>query len=225
VIWARRIVVGVLALAVALAYWWIPRVLRPMAFFGVRRVEITGAHYLAPDAVVQTMELRPGASVFDDLGVIEGRLMKSGALSEAHVRRRLPATLAVSIVEKEPVALAAGPTGLTPLSRDAHALPYDLTRAGVDAPIVAAASGPLLEALGRIQVTDLGLFADVVSAREHGGEVVLDLTQGRVRLGLPVDPEIVRSVSAVRRDLTASGRQWRELDGRYRGWVVVRRAA
>ena len=48
---------------------------------------------------------------------------------------------------------------------------------------------------------------------------------GRVRLGLPVDPEVVRSVSAVRRDLAASGRQWRELDGRYRGWIVVRRAA
>lgn len=224
-IWARRIGFGVLVLLTVLAYWWVPRALRPLAFFGVRRVEVLGAHYLAPDAVVQAMELVPGASVFDDLGVIEARLMKTGALLEARVHRRLPSTLAVSIVEKEPVALAAGPRGLTPLSRDARALPYDVTSAGVDAPIVAAASASLLEALGRIQVTDLGLFADVVSAREHGGEVVLDLTQGRVRLGLPVDPEVVRSVSAVRRDLAVSGRQWRELDGRYRGWIVVRRAA
>ncbi len=224
-IWARRIVLGAFVLAAVLAYWWVPRALRPMAFFGVRRVDVMGAHYLTPDAVVQAMELRPGASVFDDLGVVEDRLMRTGSLLEARVRRRLPATLAVSIVEKEPVALAAGPLGLTPLSRDARALPYDVTRAGVDAPIVAEATAPLLEALGRIQVTDLGLFADVVSARVHGGEVVLDLTQGRVRLELPVDPEVVRSVSAVRRDLAASGRAWRELDGRYRGWIVVRRAA
>jgi hypothetical protein len=225
VIWARRVVVGLLVLAAVLSWWWVPMALRPMAFFGVRHVEVVGAHYLAPDVVVRTMDLRPGASVFDPLGPIEERLLRTGALTEARVRRHLPATLAVMIVEKEPVALAQGAQGLTPLSRDDRALPYDVTRAAVDAPIVADASAPLLEALGRIQVTDLGLFADVVSARSHGGEVVLDLTQGRVRLELPVDPQVVRSLSAVRRDLAASGRTWRELDGRYRGWIVVRRAA
>ena len=42
----------------------------------------------------------------------------------------------VAVLKARRVALAAGPQGLTPLSRDAHALPYDVTRAGVDAPIV-----------------------------------------------------------------------------------------
>ena len=159
------------------------------------------------------------------VGPLEQRLMHTGAYLEARVRRRLPATLTVFVVEKEPVALADPPDGLVPLARDGRALPYDVVRAPVDAPIVPAADGPLLEALGRVQVTDVGLFADVVSARERGGVVVLDLTQGRVRLDLPVDPGIVRSVAAVRRDLEARGVPWRELDGRFRGWIVVRRAA
>jgi hypothetical protein len=33
---------------------------------------------------------------------------------------------------------------------------------------------------------------------------------------------VVRSVSAVRRDLDGRGQAWGELDGRFRGWVVVR---
>jgi hypothetical protein len=53
--------------------------------------------------------------------------------------------------------------------------------------------------------------------------LVLDMTRGRVRLEVPVDPEVVRSVSAVRRTLDSLRVPWRELDGRYRGWVVVRK--
>jgi hypothetical protein len=227
VIWLRRTALGGFVVAVALAWWWVPLALRPVAFFGVRRVDVTGTRYLTPEAVVRAMALRPSASVFDDAHVLEGRLMQTGALMRVRVRRRLPATLAVEIVEKEPVALAESPAGLVPLARDGRALPYDLARAPVDAPIVAAADGPLLEALGRIQAADVGLFGDVVSARARGGEVVLDVSQGgggRVRLDETVDPEVVHAVSAVRRDLRVRGIAWRELDGRFKGWVVVRKA-
>jgi hypothetical protein len=217
-------VAAALVLAVAVsAYWWLPLALRPMVFFGVRRVQVAGARYLAPETVVQAMGLRAGANVFDDLRVLERRVEGMGGITQVKVRRRLPATLLVEVVEEEPVALAQGPDGLVPLAKDGRPLPYDVARGPVDAPIVESGDRALLEALNRIQITDLGLYADVVAARARGGEVLLDLTQGRVRLDLPVDPEIVRSISAVRGDLAGRAIAWRELDGRFGKWVVVRK--
>lgn len=211
-------------LVVVSAWWWLPVVLRPLSFFAVRRVDVIGARYFDPAAVVAAMALRPGASVFDSRRAVEQTLESVPGVAEASVTRVLPGTLRVRITEVEPVALAEGPDGLVALGRDARPLPYDVARSPVDAPIVNAAEAPLLEALNEVQATDPGLFADVASARITAGDVVLDMTQGRVRLDLPVDRRIVESVSAVRRDLAARDVEWRELDGRFRGWVVVRRA-
>ena len=218
--WLAR---GAVALVVLSAYWWMPMALRPLRFFGVRRVEVRGARYLSPSVVVMAMGLRPEASVFDNLRDIERRLSAVGGVASVTVARLLPATLRVEIMEVELVALAEGPDALVPVGRDGRPLPYDVVESPVDAPIVPGADKVLLEALSQVQVTDLGLYGDVAAARSSGGELVLDMTRGRVRLDVPVDPEVVRSVSAVRRTLDSLRVSWRELDGRYRGWVVVRK--
>ena len=54
---------------------------------------------------------------------------------------------------------------------------------------------------------------------------MLELDDGRLVLGTPVDADVVRALSAVRRDLNGRDRKWQELDGRFRGWVVVRGGA
>jgi hypothetical protein len=218
--WLAR---SAVVLVVLSAYWWMPMALRPLSFFGVRRVEVRGARYLSPSVVVMAMGLRPEASVFDNLRDIERRLSAVRGVASVTVARLLPATLRVEIMEVEPVALAEGPDGLVPVGRDGRPLPYDVVESPVDAPIVPGADKLLLEALQQVQVTDLGLYGDVAAARSSGGELVLDMTRGRVRLDVPVDPEVVRSVSAVRRTLDSLRVSWRELDGRFRGWVVVRK--
>ncbi len=212
-------------MVLAAAPWWLPRLLRPMTFFAVRRVEVEGTRYLAPDVVVAALGLRPDASVFDDREALRARVRSLGGVLEAEVQRRLPGTLRVKVREADPVALARGPEGLVPVDREGRPLPYDVTTAPLDAPVVGDADRRLTEALGTIQTADAGLYAQIASARAYGKEVVLELTQGRVRFDLPVDPAVVRAVSAVRRDLEARARGWRELDGRFRGWVVVRTAA
>ncbi len=95
----------------------------------------------------------------------------------------------------------------------------------VDAPLLARIDGPVVRVLATIQATDLGLYAEISAARSRGGEVVLELNEGRVLLAPPMDAGVVRSVSAVRRDLAARSLPWLELDARYRGWVIVRRRA
>ncbi len=221
----RRWAVAAAAVTAATSPWWGPAVLRPMRFFGVRRVEVVGARYLAPDAVVRALELPPDANVFDDLDVLAARVATASGVAEARVERRLPATLRVEIREVEPVALAEGPGGLVPVARDGRPLPFDATASPVDAPVVPSADRRLLEALATVQATDLTLYAAVAAAvLTRGGEVVLELNGGRVRLAVPVEPAVVRAVAAVRGDLAARGLRWRELDGRFTGWVVVRKA-
>ncbi len=224
----RRVAAAAGVVLAVTAPLWGPPVLRPFSFFAVRRIEVVGVRYLAPGTVVAALGLAPSASMWSDTKAMERRLLGVAGVRSATVARRLPSTLVVRIVEAEPVALAEGGTGLVPVDDSGRPLPYDPAATPVDAPVVPQATPRVVEALATIRATDYGLFADITAAREAagaGGDVVLDLEDGRVRLTAPLDPAVVRAVSAVRRDLVARGQKWQELDGRFDGWVVVRRAA
>jgi cell division protein FtsQ len=225
---ARGALVAAGVLLAGTARWWGPPLLRRFSFVAVRRVEVAGVRYLAPSRVVAAMGLGADASVWSSLPALERRLAALPGVAAARVSRRLPSTLRVEVTEVEPVALAAGPSGLVPVGRDGRPLPYDPATAPVDAPVVRRADARVLEALDVVRVSDPQLFAVLTAARADeagGGEVVLELERGRLRLATPVDPAVVRAVAAVVRDLERGGQSWRELDGRYKGWVVVRPAA
>jgi len=223
---ARRIAIPVLVAALVTAPWWGPRALSGFRFFAVRRVEVDGARYHAPATVVAALGLGPDASVWASTAAMERRVASLAGVRSADVSRRLPGTLVVTIQEVEPVALAVGPAGLVPVDSEGRPLPYDPAAAPVDAPVVAGADPGVLEALATVRATDLALYADIAAAQTAaGGAVVLDLEEGRLRVGTPLDPAVVRNVAAVRRDLAARGQRWVELDGRFRGWIVVRREA
>jgi cell division septal protein FtsQ len=221
----RRVGYAALAVVVLSSPLWGPPLLRSSSFFAVRRVEVVGARYLPAETVAAALGLSEGASVFADLEELGARVGRVSGVALVRVARELPGTLRVEIREVEPVALAVGPAGLVPVSSSGRALPYDVTAAPVDAPVVRQVERALLEALATIQATDLALYAAVAAAQRRGGEVVLELDGSRVRLPARLDPEVVRAVATVRRDLEARGVAWLELDGRFRGWVVVRRAA
>ncbi len=224
----KRVLIAAAVPVVIAAPWWGPVVLRWFAFFEVRRVEVVGARYLAPATVIGALGLKSGASVWSDLGALERRVGSLGGIASVRVSRHLPATLRVEVTEVEPVALAAGPSGMVPVGADGRPLPYDPATAPVDAPVVEGAEPPLIAALATVQLADPALFGLVSAARTDGGVgggVVLELDSGRLLLGTPVDRAVVRAMSAARRDLGSRGRSWQELDGRYQGWVVVRGGA
>ena len=224
----RVAIAAAVVLAVA-SPWWGPVVLRRFAFFEVRRVEVVGARYLAPAQIIGALALKSGASVWQPLGALERRVGSLGGIATVRVARHLPATLRVEVTEVEPVAMAAGPTGMVPVGADGRPLPYDPATAPVDAPVVERAEVLLITALAAVQSADPALFADVAAARTDGGVgggggdgVALELDSGRLLLGTPVDPAVVRAMAAVRRDLGSRRRSWQELDGRFQGWGVVR---
>ena len=221
----ERVAIAMAVVGAVLSPWWGPWALGHFRFFAVRHVEVRGARYLAPATVVAALDLTTGASVWSNTKAMERRVGALVGVRSVDVWRRLPSTLVVTVAEVEPVALAEGPAGLVPVDDDGRPLSFDPAAVPVDAPVVERADPRVLAALATVRATDLGLFADIAAARAAaGGAVVLELEQGLLRVGTPLDPAVLRAMTAVRRDLAARGQRWVELDGRFKGWVVVRRA-
>ena len=229
----RRAVAWGGAVLGALALWLAaPSVLRRLAFFRVRQVEVVGVKNLDPDAVLAALRLAPRASVFDDTRLLADRVRGLAGVADARVVRRLPAALKVIVREVEPVALVPGAGGLVAVDAGGRSLPFDPTRAvgagSLDLPIAQVADSGIVQVLGRIQAFDPVLFQDIDAARRFGGtrgDVLLELGSHRVLLARDAGPEVVQAVVLVARDLAAKARRYAELDARYAGQVVVRRKA
>jgi cell division septal protein FtsQ len=217
----------------ALTLWLAaPSVLRRLAFFRVRQVEVVGVKNLDPDAVLAALRLAPRASVFDDTRLLADRVRGLAGVADARVARRLPAALKVIVREVEPVALVPGAGGLVAVDAGGRPLPFDPARAagggGLDLPLAQVADSGIVQVLGRIQAFDPVLFQDIDAARRFGGtrgDVLLELGSHRVLLARDAGPEVVQAVVLVARDLAAKARRYAELDARYAGQVVVRRKA
>ena len=202
-----------------------PLALRQVDFFRVRRVELVGSRYLAPEQLVGKLGLAPDQNLFDDTGDIARRVERVGGVVSARVERRLPGTLRITVVERVPIAFSPGATGLVPLDSAGHALPYDPAATGLGLPLVPRVDTLVLGALAQVRAVDSALYHDVDAARRgESGAVLLELGQRRVMLrGIPTIND-VQAVAAVRRHLAASGRPYTELDARFEGWVVARRS-
>jgi cell division protein FtsQ len=211
------------ALALVAAVWWGgPWTLRQVDFFRVRRIEITGARYLAPKTITTAMALRREASVFDDLGAMEHRLRGVAGVVRAEVGRRLPGTLTVTVVETEPVALIPRRSVLTPVDDHGRVLPYDPAQVAPDLPIATSADSGLTRVLATLRVEDPTLFGRVARASLVQNDVLLDVDGRRFWFSANATAEDVRAVTAVAQDLARQQRVYRELDGRYAGQVIVR---
>lgn len=220
--WKSLAALGMTGVLVAAA----PAGLRHMSFFQVRRVELIGVRYLAPDSVLAVLALRPDQNVFEDGDEIARRAEALGGVVSARVSRKLPGTLRVTVIEKIPVAFAPGPNQMVALDGDAKPLPYDPAATGLDLPVIQKVDSLLVRTLSVLRLTDSALFQDVDAARRLGrGGVTLMLGERRVLLpGIPA-PDDVRALAAVRRHLASTGRRFTEIDTRFEGWFVVRRSS
>ncbi len=125
----------VLAAMVVKGVSGLPAVLSRLALFQVERVEFRGLEFLEADVALQVLDLAPGASVWDELGEWESTLRAHPLVEDAKVRRSLPHSLVVTIVENPPVALFPMTT-LEPVDESGQVLPIDPTNRGLDLPIL-----------------------------------------------------------------------------------------
>jgi cell division septal protein FtsQ len=212
------------AIVVMTAWTAAPLVLRRVAFFRVRQVELVGIRYLDADQLLAALRLAPHASVFDDTHVLADRLRGLEGVADVAVLRRPPGSLKVIVREVEPVALVANARGaLTVVAADGRALPFELV--SLDLPVVQAADSAVVGVLARVQVFDPALFQSIDAARRIDAQhdVALELGTRRVLLARDAGPEVIQAVVLVARDLAAKARPYAELDARFAGQVVVRR--
>jgi cell division septal protein FtsQ len=211
-------------LGLGLALWFgLPRLLRGLDFFRVRRVEIAGLQYLDPAKVIAALKLSPTASVFDDPAPLRRRVYAMPGVNAVEVGRRLPGTLEVELVEAPPVALASRADGLALLDARGRVLPFDPLRSAPDLPVAASSDAVVTGVLARVRDSDPDLFARIGAAWRVGPDVVLEVGGRRLWFGAQVSAEDIRAVMAVEQALARSGRAYQELDGRFAGQVIVRR--
>lgn len=223
---ARRLKPGWVVLgaaALGLALWaGLPRALRHVGFFQVRRVEFAGLRYGDARELTRALALVPGASVFDDLEPLAERILAVPGVAEARVSRRIPGTIRVTLREREPVALAPARGRLGLMDSLGRTLPFDPARAAPDLPVAVRADSVVGLGLARLRALDPELFARVSTAARSGDHLVVDMAGRRWRLPVDVTAEVLRSVTAVAEELARQGRSYAELDGRFARQVVVR---
>jgi cell division septal protein FtsQ len=160
--------------------------------------------------------------VFDDLPAAGGGLRTLPGVRSAIVRRRLPGTLEIVIEEAVPVALAPRGAALSLLDSGGSVLPFDPAAHAPDLPIAASVDRTIARVLATVREHDSVLFGRIETVRRMHNDVILELGGRQIRLAPEVTAEDIRAVTAVAEDLARQGRDYRELDGRFAGQVIVR---
>ena len=225
--WSRLRVRLVLAAAIAVLVLgvplWGPLVLRQLSFFRVRRVEIIGAHYVPVSEIVQRLRIDTMTSVWAPTKPLQARLASLPQLKHVTVTRKLPGTIVVDVVENPPVALVAGSDGFRAYDARGVALPVDLARTPIDAPVLAKRDLDVLRLLGDLRNEAPAIYDRVSEVRVSGAdELVLDVAGTPVRTMRDVPATRLADVEPVQEDLARRGLRAAEIDLRYRDQVIAR---
>ncbi len=217
---------------------WGRRLMTRVPVFKVRKIEVVGTRWLAPDSVLHSAAIDREASVWQDFAPVQASLEKHPIIDEARVHRVGLNSVRIVIREVEPLALVGVPE-LRPVRADGTILPIDPWQTSLDLPIVTAPaqveamrlkSGRALKALeifAALRELDPGLAAiisDFDLAGSEGLEANLLVSQPARRLALPgdLDETVVGRVRATLADLRARGIEASLVEARYVGQVVVR---
>jgi cell division protein FtsQ len=109
--------------------------------FRVADVQISGLETLERGEILALMDITWETTIWGDLQAWEDRLERHPLLASARVRRQMPRTLVVDLVERHPVALAPTPT-LEPVDREGTLLPLDPAERRLDLPILGVEEPP-----------------------------------------------------------------------------------
>jgi cell division protein FtsQ len=199
-----------------------PPAARRLAIFEVRRIEVVGAQYVDARDVAHALRLRPAASVFDRLARLGPRVAALPGVEAATVARRLPGTLVVAIVEREPVALAPVGGRLSLVDREGEVLPFDPSRGRADLPI-APPDPVVLGLVARVRDAEAGLFGEIVSATRQRNTVVLETGDRRLLLHAAATAREIRELALVLAEVERRRMPVTEVDARFKGRVIVRR--
>jgi cell division protein FtsQ len=227
-----RVLRGVIAVVACIAMvWLLPRALRGLEYFHVQTVQLEGARFLTPTSVVAALGADTAASVFDDPAQFVAKVESIPLVARARVRRKLPGTLVVTVVERTPVALVATANGFRGVDSAGTRLPIDPAMSAFDAPVVLPALGArdtaadrrLFNLLGTMRAKDPTLFDAIEEARRVSSiEWQFRTTRQLVRASPQVTLARLADIFPVEQDLARRHIRAAELDLRFRNLVIAR---
>lgn len=221
--WTIPLALAAAAFFILLAPLWAPVLLRRMAFFRVRHIEVVGARYVQPRDILDRLRVDTLASVWDPARPLETRVAQHPLVREVKVGRRLPGTLVVRLVEHTPVALVPTADGFRAYDERGVSLPIDPTTADVDAPILARPDSAMLRLLGAARTEAPELYRRLSEVRREGtSELLFVLDSLPVRALADVTLHRLEDLELVERDLARRRLRATELDLRYRDQVIAR---
>jgi hypothetical protein len=142
----------------------------------------------------------------------------------AEVSSRAPGTLRIELREVQPVALTPRGDRLAIVNGRGEVLPFDPLGSAPDLPVLIGGGELVARALARAKEFDPGLFARIDAAWRVGPDVVFEVGGRWFWFSSGLTAEDIRAVTAVEQALARNGRVYQELDGRFAGQVIVRRA-
>lgn len=223
---SRRVRLTLVAAAAVLLFgapFWGPLVLRQMSFFRVRKVEIIGARYVSVGDIIDRLHVDTTASIWNPTGPLAARLASHPQLRRVSVRRKLPGTLVVDVDENPPVALVATNDGVRAYDARGVALPIDLARTPIDAPILPRRDVGVLKLLGLLRTEAPTLYDRVSEVRPiTADEVLIDFDGTPVRAMRDVSAARLAEIESVEQDLARRGLHAAEIDLRYKDQVIAR---
>jgi len=223
--WSRLVLVAGGVLLVLLSPLWAPLLMRHMAFFRVRHVEVVGARYLQARDILDRIHIDTTASVWDPLAPLERRIAQHPLVQDVEVDRKLPGTLVVRVVEHAPVALVSTAAGFKAYDERGIALPIDPSTADVDAPIMTRPDPEVFRLLGQTRARAPGLYRRVSEVRREGPagtELLFMIDSLPVRAPGDVTLQRLEDLELVEQDLARRRLRAIELDLRYRDQVIAR---
>jgi len=219
----RLALVGIAGLLVITSALWLPLLVQRMAFFHVHRVEIVGAHYIAPSDILARLRVDTMSSIWNPTAPLVARVQRHPAVQNAVISRKLPGTLVVEITERTPVALVPAAGGFSVYDARGVALPIDLASVNVDAPVLMQRDTALLRLLGAMRADMPTLYARVSMVRRASrDELILQLRTAPVRTMMDVTLERLAELEPVEADLARKQLRVSEIDLRYRDQVIAR---
>lgn len=218
----------------------IPGLLEKMDVFQISDIEVRGLRYMDREDLIRTMAVAPGSSVWTDTEVWGDRLAMHPMVKNVLIERRIPDRLRISVVERQPVALAPTPT-LEPLDIDGFRLPLDPAEHRLDLPVLATDATPasgatmfpakvrrLAAEAGRLMGADT-VFAQRVSevGWASDGAVTMTWTEPRVtfvlHVGTPSSRLLEGQAALADAAARAHGVVPNVVDLRFADQVVIRR--
>jgi len=221
--WWRLALLGVVFVLIVSSPWWAPLGLKRLAFFRVRNVEIVGARYLPARDILNRLRVDTLASVWDPTAPLERRVATHPQVRSVEIERKLPGTLVVHVDERLPVALVPSPRGFRAFDERGVALPIDLAKTPIDAPILIERDTSALRLLAELKTSAPSLYDHVSDVRPLSDEELLIAFDSlTVRAMKSVRAERLSEIQPVRDDLARRQLKVVELDLRYRDQVIAR---